>query len=129
MFTNFPLLVQMLVWGFKPRIVVTDAGVWYPVLLRLSIKISVIKGGAPILNVLMPPLRVIIGFILFSTVLAQSVPSMALLIFLVSLLSLCSILISFVLIRAWDILPLVPFYLGGGIKTRHYPWRKKYCTV
>ncbi|UJG41279.1 MAG: hypothetical protein K9W45_02175 [Candidatus Heimdallarchaeum aukensis] len=47
MFTNFPLLVlvQMLVWGFKPRIVVTDAGVWYPVLLRLGIKISVIKGG------------------------------------------------------------------------------------
>ncbi|UJG44349.1 MAG: hypothetical protein K9W46_04005 [Candidatus Heimdallarchaeum endolithica] len=32
-------------WGFKPRIVVTDAGVWYPVLLRLGIKISVIKGG------------------------------------------------------------------------------------
>jgi len=32
-------------WGSKPRIVVTDAGVWYPVLRRLGIKISVIKGG------------------------------------------------------------------------------------
>ncbi|UJG43292.1 MAG: hypothetical protein K9W46_13080 [Candidatus Heimdallarchaeum endolithica] len=83
----------------------------------------------PILNVLMPPLRVIVGFILFSTALVLSVPSMALVIFLVSLLSLCSIIISFVLIRAWDILPLVSFCLGGGIKTRHYQKITDYSDI
>ncbi|UJG43713.1 MAG: transposase [Candidatus Heimdallarchaeum endolithica] len=45
MFTKFPLLVQVLVWDSKPRIVVTDAGVWYPVLLRLGKKILVVKSG------------------------------------------------------------------------------------
>jgi len=75
---------------------------------------------APTLNVLILSLRVIVVFILFSTAHVLSVPSMALLIFLFSLLSLCSIIILLVLIRAWDILPLVPFCLGGGIKTRYY---------
>ncbi|MHA1865685.1 MAG: hypothetical protein ACTSWZ_04185 [Candidatus Heimdallarchaeaceae archaeon] len=60
-------MVQILIWDSKPRIVVTDAGVWYPVLRRLGTKSLLSKVVyAPILNFLMPPLRVIVGFILFS---------------------------------------------------------------
>jgi len=32
-------------WGSKPLIVVTDAGIWYRVLCRLGIKLSIIKGS------------------------------------------------------------------------------------
>ena len=76
---------------------------------------------APILNVLMPPLIVIVGFIPFSTAPVVLEPSMIMLTSPFSSLCSCFLILSSAPIRVCVVLPLVPFSLVGGMRTRHYP--------
>ena len=113
-------------WGGKPLIIVTAAGVWYSVLVRLGLKHLIISGGVRScverFNLMFLNLRFIacsIPFVLHCTCRLRAVYGSDHLAGFLTLFIFHSTLLRS--IRAFFVLLLAPFCLVSSMKTRQYP--------
>ena len=112
-------------WGGKPLIIVTAAGVWYSVLVRLGLKHLIISGGVRScverFNLMFLNLRFIacsIPFVLHCTCRLRAVHGSAHLSGLLTLFMFHSTFLRPII--ASVVFPSVPFSLVGDMKTKHY---------